>query len=96
MPLTSADRPALLPGVEVHTVEDGCVVWVPSTNQAHFLNETAAYVLLLCDGERDAASMQAEFGDPDVAGFDVCRGILDQFEAASIIAPAASTENAAS
>jgi hypothetical protein len=68
-------------------VEDGCVVFVPDTDQVHFLNETAMHVLHLCDGQADSASLQAEFGEPGEVGFDV-RAILEQFERAGIIAPA--------
>lgn len=86
--MNPSDRPTLAPGVEVHAVEDGCVVWVPATEQVHFLNDTAMHVLLLCDGTREASSFQEEFGAPEDVGFDICTGILDQFEAAEIVRPA--------
>lgn len=83
--MNPSNRPALAPGVEVHAVEDGCVVFVPATDQVHFLNETAMWVLDLCDGTRDVAALQAEFGEADSVGFDVCRGILQQFEEARVV-----------
>jgi hypothetical protein len=78
------DRPHRQPGVEIHFVEDGCVVWVPTTDQVHFLNETAMHILELCDGTLEVGELQAEFGDPSEIGFDVA-AILRQFEAASIV-----------
>jgi hypothetical protein len=83
-------KPVLRPGVEVHHVEDGCVVYVPDGQQIHFLNETAAFVLDRCDGQVAWGDMQAAFEEdwgPD-AGFDVRAEILPQFEAAGIIAAA--------
>ncbi|MGE0702636.1 MAG: hypothetical protein AB7P22_01730 [Vicinamibacterales bacterium] len=77
--------PRLQPGVEVHSVEDGCVVWVPATDQVHFLNDTAMHILDMCDGTLDVTDLQAELGDPGEIGFDVA-AILGQFEAAKIVA----------
>jgi hypothetical protein len=90
--MQASDHPVLLPGIEVHAVEDGCVVWVPATGQVHFLNDTAMRVLRLCDGTRESAAFQAEFGEVGDVGFDVSSGILDQFEAARIIAPGATRD----
>jgi hypothetical protein len=83
--MDAADRPLRTPGVEIYAVEDGCVVFVPATDQVHFLNETAMHVLDLCDGRTDVDGLQAEFGDTGDVGFDV-RTILEQFERAGIIA----------
>jgi hypothetical protein len=82
------DRPIRVPGVEVHAVEDGCVIFAPTADEVHFLNATAQRVLELCDGSRIIADMQAEFGDVDAVGFDVQSGILDQFERAGLVVAA--------
>jgi hypothetical protein len=78
-------RPRRQSGVEIHSVEDGCVVWVPATDQVHFLNDTAMHILELCDGSLDMNELQDEFGDPDEVGFDVA-AVLGEFEAARIVA----------
>lgn len=85
------DRPVLGPGVEVHAVEDGCVVYVPAGQQVHFLNDTAMHVLEQCDGTVTWEDMQAVFVDRyDVpVPFDVRVTILPELEAAGIIQPAA-------
>ncbi len=76
--------PRLQPGVEIHSVEDGCVVWVPATDQVHFLNDTAMHILHLCDGSLDVSELQSEFGAPGDVGFDVAT-ILRQFESVNIV-----------
>ncbi len=78
-------RPRLQSGVEVHSVEDGCVVWVPATDQVHFLNDTAMHILELCDGNLHVNEIQDEFGDAGEICFDVA-AILRQFEAELIVA----------
>lgn len=80
-----SDVPVRAPGVEVYAVEDGCVAFVPATDEVHFLNGTAMRVLELCDGTRAVAALQAEFGDADDVGFDVSHGILDQFQGAGLV-----------
>lgn len=85
------ERPVLADGVEVHTVEDGCVVYVPVGRGVHFLNEAAMLALELCDGTTTWARMQAEFDATWGAGaaFDVRDSILPALEAARIIVAAA-------
>lgn len=73
-------------------MEDGCVVFVPATDQVHFLNETARFVFDLCDGSRTANELQQEFTDATGAGFDLADGILAQFAEAGLIAPATRTQ----
>lgn len=86
------ERPVLCADVEVHFVEDGCVVYVPDGRHVHFLNETAMLVLDQCDGQIAWGDMQAELerrtGVP--VEFDIRDTILPQFEAAHIIEPAQS------
>jgi hypothetical protein len=90
-PMRDDERPTLSTGVEVHRVEDGCVVWVPAADQVHFLNETAMLVLDQCDGQTEWSRMQAVFEEQWGSGapFDVREAILPSFESAGIIAPAA-------
>ena len=40
------------PGLEVHTVEDGVVVFDADTDRVHYLNPTATFVYSLADGTR--------------------------------------------
>ena len=40
------------PGLEVHTVEDGVVVFDADTDRVHYLNPTATFVFSLADGTR--------------------------------------------
>ena len=78
------DKSSRCDGVEWHRVEDGCVVFVPASDEVHFLNETAMFVLESCDGATSVAEMQREFdeagGDSDLAA-----GILAQFAASGIV-----------
>ena len=38
--------------LDVNEVDDGLIVYQPSTDRVHHLNSTASVVLLLCDGNR--------------------------------------------
>lgn len=84
------ERPVVAAAVEVHAVEDGCVVYVPADGRVHFLNETAMFVLEQCDGRTPWSEMQAVFDREWGAGatFDVRDQILPAFEAAGIIVAA--------
>lgn len=79
--------PLLADDIEVHSVEDGCVVYVRSTDDVHFLNAAAMYVLDLCDGQLDVAAIAREceevFGTG--GGREVRRGILSAFSDAGIV-----------
>lgn len=48
----ATDRPARVDGLEINEVEDGLVLYQPSPEQVHYLNNTAAVVFELCSGER--------------------------------------------
>jgi hypothetical protein len=50
----SATCPDPRPGLEVHTVDDGLVVFDAATDRVHYLNATATVVFSLCDGARTA------------------------------------------
>lgn len=83
-------RPILADGVEVHAVEDGCVVYVRAGRGVHFLNETAMLVLEQCDGTIAWSDMQSEFDATWGVGaaFDVREAVLPAFETAGIIVAA--------
>jgi hypothetical protein len=44
-------------GLEVHTVEDGVVVFDADTDRVHYLNPTATFVFSLADGTRSSAEI---------------------------------------
>src|SRR5271166_6556471 len=46
-------------GLDIHLVEDHCVVFDSVGDRIHYLNPTAALVLELCDGNRTAAEIAA-------------------------------------
>jgi hypothetical protein len=45
------------PGLEVHEVPDGYVVYAAATERVHFLNTTAALIYELCNGEHSLAEI---------------------------------------
>jgi len=51
--------PEVNPRLEVISSDDGFVVHDSERALVHYLNETAAIVFSLCDGERDAAAIAA-------------------------------------
>ena len=50
-------RPRIADQLEVNEVSDGLIVFQPSRNRVHQLNQTAAVVLDLCTGERTVAEI---------------------------------------
>jgi hypothetical protein len=54
---TSGDCPKRAEGIEVNEVTDGCIVHQPDRGRVHYLNNTAAIVLELCNGQTPAAEM---------------------------------------
>jgi hypothetical protein len=46
-------------GLDIHLVEDHCVVYDTIGDRIHYLNPTAALVLELCDGKRPPAEIAA-------------------------------------
>ena len=79
--------PRIRPGVEIHDVEDGAVVYQPETDGVHFLNYTASQVLLRCDGshspERIDMAVGALCAISESAGLS--RPILEEFVSARLI-----------
>ena len=59
----ATDRPVRAPGVEVTEVDTGLTARVTSPPGEHRLNNTAAIVLTLCDGERTVAAVAAELAE---------------------------------
>ena len=46
--------PTMVEGLELNEADDGLVVYEESRDRVHHLNATAALILELCDGTRDA------------------------------------------
>lgn len=47
---TASDRPIRAADLEINPVNDGYVVYQPTHDRVHHLNQTAALVLELCNG----------------------------------------------
>jgi PqqD family protein of HPr-rel-A system len=50
--IAANDRPRKAEGIEIHVVDDQCVVYDTGADRVHYLNPTAALVLEFCDGNR--------------------------------------------
>lgn len=95
-PAQRLSRPATL---QINRLEDGCVVYQPEQDRVHFLNQTAALVLELCDGHHDCHAIEAQVAehlgfhapDPKVSG-----DILQRFLAEGLIMVEAESPDAAS
>lgn len=57
MSAVSEECPDPRPGLEVHTVEDGVVVFDALTDRVHYLNSTATFVFSFADGARTRAEI---------------------------------------
>ncbi len=49
----------MVEGLDVNETDDGVVVYHEATDRVHHLNRTAALILHLCDGSRDATTIAA-------------------------------------
>ncbi len=49
--------PMMVEGLDVNETDEGVVVYDEATDRVHHLNHTAALILHLCDGSRDARSI---------------------------------------
>lgn len=49
-------------GLDVNEVPDGYVIYQLAADRVHYLNNTAAIIFELCDGERDARDITARVG----------------------------------
>lgn len=59
-PAQRLGRPATL---QINRLEDGCVIYQPEQERVHFLNQTAAMVLELCDGHHDGQAIEAQVAE---------------------------------
>ncbi len=53
----SEQRPEPAPGIDVHEVEDGFVIYDGETDRVHYLNPTASVVFSFCDGAHTEAEL---------------------------------------
>ena len=49
-----SDPPLAVDGLDVNPVTDGLVIYDPGRDRVHYLNNTAAAIFTLCDGDTDA------------------------------------------
>jgi len=57
------ENPRKVDGLEAHEVDDGLVVFQPSTNRVHYLNPTALVVFELCTGEHTEKDIETLVGE---------------------------------
>jgi hypothetical protein len=50
-------RPVKAPDLEINEVADGYIVYQPDRDRVHYLNQTAALVLELCNGRNAEADL---------------------------------------
>jgi hypothetical protein len=57
--MTGAERrcPVRAPDLEINEVADGYIVYQPDRDRVHYLNQTAALVLELCNGRNAEADL---------------------------------------
>jgi len=80
-------RPATL---QINPLEDGCVVYQPEQESVHFLNQAAAMVLELCDGQHSYTDIEAEVSAHFVGhkgGRNLTGEILERFSVQGLILP---------
>lgn len=81
-------NPTPTAGLDITEVEDGLVVFVPSTRMVHHLDVNATLIFLSCNGEHDESSIaelvRTAFGLP-AAPLDEVRSTLELFRSAGII-----------
>jgi len=77
-------NPEVTEGLEINDVKDGLVVYDSASDRVHYLNNTAAFILELCDGSRsedDVAQLLAkafELDQPPTAEVRDCLGQLQR------------------
>ncbi len=52
-----SEYPKLAAGLEINQVSDGYVVYQPSRDRVHYLNQTATVLLELCNGSNSTAAI---------------------------------------
>ncbi len=50
-------NPVRAPGLEINEVADGCIVYQPDRDRVHYLNQTAALILELCNDRNAEADL---------------------------------------
>jgi len=55
----AAANPAKAPGLEINPVNDGYVVYQAARDRVHYLNQTAAIVFELCNGQNSPDDIAA-------------------------------------
>jgi hypothetical protein len=81
-------RPTAAPGVEIHQVEDGCILYQTDRDRVHHLNRTAAILFTLCTGQNGVAELQEALRlafDLASAPAAEARGCLRQLAAEDLI-----------
>lgn len=80
--------PKLADDLDLALIEGGCNVRLGDSDEVHFLNATAAAILLLCDGQTSelgiAKSLQSHFRLSDPPIDDVAE-VLAEFEQAGLV-----------
>jgi hypothetical protein len=54
---TAPDRPDKTSGLEINPVTDGYIVYQADRDRVHYLNQTAAIVFELCNGQNGSADL---------------------------------------
>jgi hypothetical protein len=55
--MSERHNPERAPNLEINTVADGYIVYQPDRDKVHYLNQTAALVLELCNGQNPEADL---------------------------------------
>jgi len=53
----ASHNPVMMPDLELNEVADGYIVYQPDRDRVHYLNQTAAVVLELCNGKNAEADI---------------------------------------
>jgi hypothetical protein len=84
-------NPKQVDGLDLTPVDDGFTIYESAKNRVHYLNHTAALVLILCDGRNSEddirALLQRRFQLPAPPDQDVAQ-ILAQFLDEGLVIPA--------
>jgi hypothetical protein len=59
----SDTRPRRAESLEINEADDGLVVYDPTEDQVHHLNESASIIFDLCDGTRDPEAIAEILGE---------------------------------
>ncbi|HEX5454573.1 MAG TPA: PqqD family protein [Stellaceae bacterium] len=55
--MTQSAAPMMVAGIEINPVTDGYIVYQPDRDRVHYLNQTAALLLELCNGRNPEADL---------------------------------------